>query len=226
MPKKNRKIPLPKADFSDNLTVMEDPLKRAITVLTDAEVTLRSLIGDAAKAADYDAVRRLSLAAEQLINLGEELSARATASVARHTETPRQAARALRVGRPRDSRRTSGEFPRYERHNASLWRVAWSKKSRQEYVHKVPRASYDLIVATLAELANDATALLTAEQVVSHLAERDGGPVPSYQVYVTIGFLIAEGLIEKHGREGYHVPDAANLATNAYRAWEAVKRST
>ena len=52
---------------------MKQKLVDAVEAVSNSEIKLRKLIGEAASAGDYDAVRRLSTAAERLATVREEL---------------------------------------------------------------------------------------------------------------------------------------------------------
>ena len=51
-----------------------------------------------------------------------------------------------------------------------------------------------------------------------------GTEIPTYQAYLCLAWLRGAALIEQHGRQGYSVPAAAQLAGLAVRRFEQLAR--
>ncbi|GAH04275.1 unnamed protein product, partial [marine sediment metagenome] len=87
--------------------------------------------------------------------------------------------------------------------NDRLIKIGWSKKNRNEYEHRVPFAAAMNVARYLVE-SIDPDKLFQVDEILP-IADSEGHEIPSYQVYVTLAWLISTGLVEKKGRDGYLV---------------------
>lgn len=119
------------------------------------------------------------------------------------------------------------QYPRFKREgDDTLVKIGWSKSERSQYEHRSPRRVADLLIDRIADVANDGKRFTTDELLP--LRDTDNNPngeVPSYQVYLCLAWLVMEGIIDRHGRQGYTLPnDAAELPAKVERAWAALPR--
>jgi hypothetical protein len=97
-------------------------------------------------------------------------------------------------------------------------RIGWSKKEKKEYIHKAPKTVFDLTISAMEQIAEASKGPIMAEEIIEHLTKISTELVPSYQVYLVIGFLREFNCIKQIGREGYEIlPDLAN---NAEVVWK------
>jgi hypothetical protein len=111
-------------------------------------------------------------------------------------------------------------FPRFEREEDKLVKIAWSKRDRKEYEHKAPRSVADLLLDHI-KGRKGVGVRFVADDVfpMKDLKKRE---IPSYQAYLALAWLVHEGVITKFGREGYSLkPSSANSA-RLTELWEAL----
>ena len=102
-----------------------------------------------------------------------------------------------------------------------LLKTARSRKSKNEYEHRAPGD----VVATLAECLSGwhpRRKLLTGQQLLDAYAKKKG-TVVSYQVYVALGWFTQIGLVRRHGRSGYSVPQPNTIVGDVQSAWDSLK---
>jgi hypothetical protein len=109
-------------------------------------------------------------------------------------------------------------YPRFLREGDQLVKVGWSRRLREEYQHKAPRRAVDLVVASIAKAGGNGK-LIKPEQVMPVHDAADLCDVPVYQVYVTLAWLKAAGLVTAHGRSGYSIRRGQDLAGAVKSAW-------
>jgi hypothetical protein len=115
----------------------------------------------------------------------------------------------------------ASKTPSYSRDEDMLVKTARSRKSKNGYVH---RAAAD-VVLTVAECLSEwrpSRKLMTGEQLLDAFAKRKGAVV-SYQVYAALGWFTQIGLVRRHGRSGYSVPQASTIVADVRKAWDALK---
>lgn len=185
-------------------------------IVQATEGRLRDLIVEAAKTGDYEGIDLLSAVAAKIHDIAEE-----HASQLRENGAPGIARIAeLSVPRPAPVRQRPrgkwSEYPRFFVASGLLHKVGWSKKDREEYVHKLPREAYELIVQAIGETSQSGRKLVTSDQLVARLQSHDP-PVPAYQVYVAMALLRSNDVVKKKGREGYAV--ASDVVLRAQAIW-------
>jgi len=198
---------------------MEKEIEKIISILTKCESDLQEVIVEAAQEGDYRSVDMAKTAAVNVHNVkarvknpAAKLETKPINDMSRHK-------------RKKVSRKSSRlRYPKFEVKNETLIRIGWSKKERSEYTHKTPRTAFDGTVKVMAALAQNGAGLFTAEQIIEQVNNMESEAVPSYQVYVVIGFLRARKCILQVGREGYDIP--TEIATRARKEWEAVLSNT
>lgn len=202
-----------------------DTAKLGIEIIERAERELRTLVGKAAEAAEYDAVDRLAQWARMLHELARNgtsatLAAAPPDQAGRRPEPDTKSARASApAGRQKTPRRPAkGQYPKFFRSGDQLVKVGWSKKERAEYEHRTPRLVAELLAAAIARRAGNGR-LFTTDDLFPLKNPQDGGEVPSYQAYVALAWLKALGLVKPHGRRGYSANSATNLCERVSTAW-------
>jgi len=185
------------------------PVPEAHGILADAEKSLRDLMQRELRAQRYTEVAELAGMADALARLARGNSQ--SASISNHTATPpsspssalvRKVTSASARGRVTAKRGTAKrDYPRFERDDDKLVKVGWSKKAREEYEHRAPRAA----VLAFAEHVGSITAKGKTFVIDDLLPVYDaaGEELPSYQVYLALGWLRQAGAVEKKGRDGY-----------------------
>jgi hypothetical protein len=118
-----------------------------------------------------------------------------------------------------DTKRTT--YPKFEVRNSTLYRIGWSKKKKETYSHKVPRATVFDVVDVMTALVPTAPGPFTAEQIISRVNDYSSVSIPSYQAYTVIGFLRARSLIEQVGRDGYRIPEG--LTSKVQELWKSLE---
>ena len=177
--------------------------EEANKVVVCAEASLRTLAEQALEARAYAEVAHIASLADALRGVAERSeatvdSAPAAVNVASlRSELPvRRAKRSLKS--PARARRG---YPRFERDGDKLVKIGWSKKSREEYEHRAPRAAVEAFTQFLASKVPTGEKFLIEDLLpVGNGAD---GELPSYQVYLTLAWLRELGAVKKVGREGY-----------------------
>lgn len=168
---------------------MEDISKRLGAVLTQAEADLRSLIAQAAQLGDYRLVEVVRIAAVQLSEIARNVRDRSPRDV---PQVPIQTTR----------KSIKSKYPKFFIKRGILHKVGWSKKEKQEYVHKISKEVFGRTIAVIKELVKEHKGPFLADQVVEK-AEKLGSSIPVYQVYIALALLRDRGIVQREGRDGY-----------------------
>jgi len=197
----------------------------AETVLRRANEELRGLIQQAlaqGRYGDVAAIARMADGVEQLAALGQtedvvggEPSVPTTAG----SDTQRRTISPVTEA----SRRRS--FPRFEREGDRLVKIAWSKRDRAEYEHKASRRIVDLLVDVV-KRRKGVGARFVPPDVFPLRDPKTKRDVPSYQAYLTLGWLCHEGVMVKHGRDGYSLKPTAATSERLEQLWDALPART
>jgi len=220
-------------------------LQKAIETLAQVERALRALVGRAAADGEYDAVARLIEAARAVGDITRALKngtapKKIPATSTSGTDVPvdqpvrtgaaKRGARASKSPRARRSKRppARGEYPKFSRRGDDLLKTGWSKKQREEYVHKAPRRVIEAVAAAIARRAGNGK-LFTAEQLFTPdrplKDPTTGEKHPGYQGYVTLAWFRTSGLVQPHGRRGYTARNAERLPDALAAAWHSLPES-
>jgi hypothetical protein len=177
-------------------------LQAAHDFIDAAEKQLRELIARAAADGDYGVISQLVEAAEglrrttKLLERAEPVGPEQPARPAEVDAPPVQAASAPAV---ETVRKTTREYPRFERQGDRLIKVGWSKKDRAEYEHRTDKHIASAVSLYLAEVPKEKTFRMDDLLPI----EIDGSDVPLYQAYLVLAWLRDRGLIGKQGKDGY-----------------------
>lgn len=191
-----------------------NPVERSVALLEDTETKLRALVSEAASAGDYTNVVQITSWARtvhQLLNPVKNHAINASVNAPR-TRTRRNQSAALLPYRPKQA------YPQFFRQGEELTRLAWSRREKKEYRHKMPHSVLRALAKTMAEKGAEGRVFSTDE----FLPIQDGaeGTVPNYQAYVGISLLKQTKLIDQHGRQGYSIPRLSRFFEDLEAAWK------
>jgi hypothetical protein len=198
---------------------------KAYRILIETEAALASLAAEASNARNYDAASDALELARDVKRLAERTTSTPTGlgngQSARSNEATRDASRLENRGHR--SVRRLGVYPTFYRVDDYLVKVGWSKSDKSEYEHKCPKAGLLTLIDAL-QRAGARGRRFTMERVFSLLEVKGASELPSYQVYVGLAWLKANGLIAQHGRQGYTLVDAQALPQSAEASWNGLPR--
>ncbi len=128
--------------------------------------------------------------------------------------TSKRAAARSRRGIPE-----TGRYPVFQVDDdgQTLVKVGYSKSDRREYEHRSPREVLDRLTTLVTKLGAGGRRF-TTEQILPP-GEDQLADLPSYQVYLCLALLVRTGLLVRHGRQGYTVPEGADLKQAVDQAW-------
>ncbi len=182
-------------------------VKKAFHVLAEAEESLRALIRESLEEDEYGEVAVIAGVAEEL----------SQAIAILETPPPPNTG-------PNPSSELFGHpaaYPRFERNGYGLVKTGWSKKNREEYVHRAPKDVVWALARMLREHIGPENRF-TASGIFSLLEER-GEEIPAYQVYVCLAWLKSAGAVTGNGRAGYRT-DPAKLSDEGMDVlWQSLK---
>jgi hypothetical protein len=198
------------------------PLSAAVLrILSKAQAELRSLLEQALVESRYTDVAEIARIADSLARLGAnsgQASSEGEAPVSRSQAPAPRGALPVHTTRPG---RPSRSFPRFEREGDKLVKIAWSKKDRAEYEHKAPRQVVDLLIEAIRSRKGEG-AKFEAPDVLPLTDRKSRKEVPSYQSYLALAWLRHEGVVAKHGRDGYSLKPTAATPERLTELWEAL----
>lgn len=114
--------------------------------------------------------------------------------------------------------RGGAQYPKFVLESGDLVKIGWSKKNSEEYEHRAGVEVCQAVIARINELADGE--LLQVDEIGT-IPGCDGAAVPSYQIYLCVAWLRWTGLLRRHGRQGYSVPDRLRFTDAAAEALEA-----
>jgi hypothetical protein len=181
--------------------------KKLATVLANAEAGVLEIIAAAAASRDYAAIDRARAIAERLRDINREVNAGLRVA----GSPPPVYMRTQRKKRKTTPKK--GEYPRFKVVDGSLFKIGWSKKKGDEYIHRVPIDSVKNISGAL-EQFSAIQGPVSSEQILESDFLKDAGNPPSYQVYIVLAFLKERGIIASTGREGFRLSSNIGSRTN------------
>jgi hypothetical protein len=182
-------------------------IQEAKRILVEAEGSLRHLIEQGLREQRYGDVAEIAVLAEGLSRLlqghrGAEDS---------HRDLP-TAERAPKVVTPPTKRPRghagAADYPRFERDGDKLIKIAWSKKNKAAYEHRAPREAVIAFARHLSGTVSEGK-VFVVEDLMPVPDVANGGEIPAYQIYLTLGWFRRIGVVEKKGRDGYVLRRAA-----------------
>jgi hypothetical protein len=199
---------------------------RALEIIATAEKGLADLAASAASERDYGRAAELLAVAQRVANAlqpcepppgmpplvrfpnpGEQITGVVGAQSRAHNRTRQPS---LKTG-------PSVGYPKFNRDDTTLVKIGWSKTDRGPYEHRSPREILDRLISRIGEVASGRRRFTTDDLLP--LYNDDSSELPSYQCYLCLAWLVAAGLIERHGRQGYTVHAPADLKQSVEVAW-------
>lgn len=181
-------------------------------VLTKAENELQEVIVEAAKEGDYRGVDAGRAAAVEICNLKARILKPSSKGELKSESNVSRTKKKVAT-----KRHVRGKYPKFEIKNDTLVRIGWSKKERREYTHKVTKRVFYETVEVMGRLAKGGAGPFMAETIIEQVNNAESETIPSYQIYVVIGFLRKLNCIKQIGREGYDIP--IDLAQKVESEW-------
>lgn len=208
-----------------------ETIQRAITLLSEAEHSLRQLMADGLESQSYAAVARIAGVAERLAALRNSLThspdaemepapARVNGAQAEAEKPTRLAASHSKQHGLSDSPTERLSYPRFERDGDRLVKIGWSDRDQRAYEHRAPRTIVFEVCDTLGRRSGRGRRF-KMEEVLPELNDMKE-PVPSYQGYLTLAWLRSEGVIERDGKEGYRVKSGSLSAERIEKLWDSL----
>jgi len=197
-----------------------DPVEKARALLLQSEAKLRELLSEAATSGDYASVVQIAAWARGLSELTSSTTGRENPQAVARPRPPQGRRKASKgpSAPGRSARSAERSYPRFFRQGDQLIRIAWSKREKKEYRHKMPYGIMEALRAAIAKIGADGRVFST-DQFLPLQDVGEGGPVPNYQAYVGISLLKRTGLIDPHGRQGYSIPRAADFQNAVEAVW-------
>lgn len=192
---------------------------RLLDILSRADAELRSLIEELAKEGAYGDVASTARIAQAVAGLKEDAI---NGTVAPLVEQPTEPHEAIALPKPGTSRRRGAkDYPKFGRDGDKLVKTAWSKRDRAEYEHRAPRTVVDLLLQTIVKKKGEGRKFEASEVLpIKDPATRQ--ELPSYQSYMALAWLRAEGVVTKKGRNGYVLKSGAASPERISQLWEAL----
>ena len=135
-----------------------------------------------------------------------KLRAKASGDPARSTNTP------------------ASKYPLFLKDDSRLIKVGWSRKKKDEYMHRVPKEVVFAFVEHL-EKSVGSESLFEIESLFP-VSTAPGEEIPGYQIYVIVAWLREAGVIEKKGRDGYIIQEKSKLRGEFNELWDSLQTRT
>jgi hypothetical protein len=213
---------------------MANLMAKAAAILEHAEISLRSLISEAAVKGEYEVVGKLAQLSRDLRLLAGTPDV-GDSVVKEHPPLIKKKGRKDdAISLPLKSRRMSEKhtrkhssetrpetttYPRFCRESEFLVKIGWSKQTASEYEHRI---SFDglKVVAEFIDGVREEEFPITAERIVSELGKTQNEIVLGYQVYVAIAWLRSTKILEVSGRQGYFRTNTGSIVDRIVQMWE------
>ena len=185
------------------IVIMNEQTKLKVNAIVGlAEASVRDLITGAAAVNLYDEVVSLAELAKKINSLRFDVSQTPEFTQDRSPGLQALIAAPVHQKKTRRAKRSnSGTYPIYRTVGDKLLKVGWSKKNKAEYEHRAPKESMAVAFKDIQRLA--ASQRSFEVEALMPLIGQDDQEVPSYQIYMAIGWLIGIGEIRKCGRNDY-----------------------
>jgi hypothetical protein len=191
----------------------ESWVSQASQVLVDAERALRGIVSAAADAGDYDGLVMITRWAKGIQALAADRETKQAGDRPSVKSKPASPISRADTG-------GQGSAVVFCRDSDMLVKRAKARKTKADYEHRAPALVLRAVVEVLSLWRPDRK-LLTGDEMLAACSEKKA-PVVSYQLYVVLGWLQQQGLIRRHGRSGYSVPEPARITVETERAWRAL----
>ncbi|MDA8377597.1 MAG: hypothetical protein M0Z50_11200 [Planctomycetia bacterium] len=178
-------------------------------------------MSEAAATGDYTCVVQIAAWAHTVTELVKDAPSQPANA---HPSTPPIGAKAVN-GKSASGRRPrsfANGYPKFVRQGNHLIRIAWSKKEKREYQHKIPYPALRALTNAMVEIGTDGRVFSTDQFLP--IRDADGAEVPSYQAYVGIALMKQTSLIDQHGRQGYSIPRLADFKDAVEAIWQKLPK--
>lgn len=206
-----------------NMTVTQGREAVVLETLADAEKKLLSLLAEAASQGDYDGIDFARESASRLNQLRTDLANRHARRLVGAVESKglQRAGASSRSakdkGRDR-GRGTAGKYPHFAVLDGSLVKTGWSKRDKAAYQQRVSNVAFRDVVTALARFASQQVGSVATERILDAINQTSEKPLPSYQAYIVLAFLRAEGAIRQVIRGAHTIP--ADIESRASAVWD------
>lgn len=113
-------------------------------------------------------------------------------------------------------------LPVFLRDGNDLLKIGKAGEGNSPYEHRTSRETLKAIVERILAAAPGADDRFAAKDLMNIQGHKDGKSIPSYQIYMTLGWLTEAGIIRRHGRRGYSMPDRAGVDKRIDDAWKGL----
>ena len=208
---------------------------QAKKLLQDAEKSLRELVSSAVARGDYESVVVVTSLAKSVGELIAQVkddeqastsarrSSRANngrnATLSVQSRAKSQITKTTRMGRQKrkKARKRAAGFPRFRRQGTTLVKIGYSKR-RGMYTHRASKEGLRIVAEAMAR-AGEGGKLFTADEIMAETERNSSPEVLSYQVYLCLGWIKYEGLVQSQGRQGYRVTPDTPLVQAVEERW-------
>jgi hypothetical protein len=188
--------------------------KDAITILTQTHERLRELLANALETHAYEDVASIARIADNISRLLNGSAGPMSSLLPNTQPVPTKAGNTKRS-------RARHDLPRFERDGDRLVKIAWSKKDRAEYEHRAPLSVVFVLLDAIRERKGEGAVFETPD-ILPLPGPHHGEEVPSYQAYLVLAWLRQEGIVIKHGRNGYILTPNTATPERIDELWKAL----
>jgi hypothetical protein len=112
------------------------------------------------------------------------------------------------------------KYPIFIKRNDNLVKIGWSRKENSPYEHKADMQIIQAVVRKILAVGKNGKIFNSLSFLP--VCQDNGSPVPDYQAYLVLKWLIASELIQQHGRRGYSINESDRLEKNINNIWEGL----
>ncbi len=181
------------------------------------ESELQALISEAALEKDYDLIGEIANLAKLLDTGKPPGNVDTPKPLKRSSETSPQPTKKI----PNSS--SAKAYPQFAVRGQDLLKTGWSKKARKEYSQKTSREVLNALVERIKAYSEEE--IFAIEDVLPGLVDGSGEALPSYQVYIALGFMKKYELVQQHGRQGYSICFENEFAGQVEKQWNLLKKN-
>lgn len=197
-----------------------DIIHIAHTIIRDSESSLRELMQKALEQQKYSDVAEIARITDAVSKILAHSKAAMMSVAEQGTIQFSKPAGALDPKQTKSistlQKKTS--YPKFIKDRERLIKVGWSKKNRREYEHRVPFSTAMYFARYMVESVEPGK-LFQVDEILP-VSDAEGHEIPSYQVYVTLAWLISTGIVEKKGRDGYFVAPGRLTIQSINDSWD------
>ena len=191
-----------------------------LKILNDAEANILGELAKAVRDGDLNSVEAVRPVIEELRQVKKRLTGGHSelAVSANNGSTSQSSSKSNGKARLRRIKSSGSKYPRFEIRNETLYRIAWSRKQKSEYEHKVPKGSVIEIAQAMDSLTEADQRPVAVDKIVGKVGRSTSVQIPQYQIYLVVGWLRQLGAIEQIGRDGYRIP--SGMSRTVLKNWD------